>query len=194
MWCHHWEQESNQQSMEWWHVNSPSKNKFKTQLSVGKVMHTFFWDRKGVVLLDFLESGKTISSNHYTATLSEMKAQTSRVRLQRRRQPFSCNAVMPSPRSVWRPWSTLPVLSGKPSHYKHCIVQSWCLLTLFCSGRWKLDYMGNDFKLCCYHRSCETAGHVPLVQIFTSAACGLLFIADENAWLMMMTVLKNSVL
>ena len=53
-WCHHYEPESKRQSMEWWHVNSPLKKKFKTLPPAGKVMCTVFWDRKGVIFLDFL--------------------------------------------------------------------------------------------------------------------------------------------
>ena len=34
----------------------------------------------------------------------------------------------------------------------------------------------------------------PLVQIFTNAACRLLFITDENAQLLVVTVLKNGAL
>ena len=33
MWCHCYEPESKQQSMEWWHVNSPLKKKFKMKPS-----------------------------------------------------------------------------------------------------------------------------------------------------------------
>ena len=36
------------------------------------------WDRKGVILLDLLESGQTI--NCYIMTLTKLKAQVSRVR------------------------------------------------------------------------------------------------------------------
>ena len=38
------------------------------------------------------------------------------------------------------------------------------------------------------------SGSPALVQIFMSAACRLLFIAGENAQLMVVTTLKNSVL
>jgi len=34
---------------------------------------------------------------------------------------------------------------------------------------------------------------IPLLQIFTSTACGLLFITGGNSKLMMGTILKNSV-
>ena len=48
--------------------------------SAGKVMCTVFWDRKGVILLDFLEPGQTINSDRYIATLTKLKARISRVR------------------------------------------------------------------------------------------------------------------
>ena len=56
-WCHYYEPESKRQSMEWRHVNSPSKKMFKALPSAGKVMCTVFWTTKGVTLLDFLEPG-----------------------------------------------------------------------------------------------------------------------------------------
>jgi len=79
-WCHHYESVSKRQFMEWRHVNSPSKKKVKTLPSAGKVICTVFWDRKGVILLDFLEPGQTISSNRYIATLTKLEARISRVR------------------------------------------------------------------------------------------------------------------
>jgi len=56
--------------MEWRHANSPLKKKFKKLPSAGKVMCIVFWDRKGVILLDFLEPGQTIKSDRNIATLS----------------------------------------------------------------------------------------------------------------------------
>jgi len=60
--------------MEGQHVNSPPKKKFKTLPSVGKVMCIVFWDRKGVILLDFLEPRQTINSDRYIAMLTKLKA------------------------------------------------------------------------------------------------------------------------
>jgi hypothetical protein len=40
----------------------------------------YFWDRKGVILLDFLEPRKTINSDHYIMMLTKLKARVSRVR------------------------------------------------------------------------------------------------------------------
>jgi len=58
----------------------PSKKKFKTLPSVGKVMCIVFWDRKGMILLDFLEPGQTINSDRYIVSLIKLKAPISRVR------------------------------------------------------------------------------------------------------------------
>jgi histone-lysine N-methyltransferase SETMAR len=79
-WCHHYELESKRQSMEWQHVNSPSKKKLKMLPSVGKVICTVFWDRKGLILLDFLKPRQTINSDRYIVMLAKLKAQISRVR------------------------------------------------------------------------------------------------------------------
>ena len=66
--------------MEWWHVNSPLKKKFKTQPSGDKVTWAVFWDRKQVILLDFLEPGQTKSADCHTMMLTKLNAWTSRVR------------------------------------------------------------------------------------------------------------------
>jgi len=66
--------------MEWRHVNSPSKKKLKTLPSAGKVMCSVFRDRKGVILLDFLEPGQTMNSDRYIMMLTKLKARISRVR------------------------------------------------------------------------------------------------------------------
>ena len=179
MWCHHYEPESKRHSMQWWHVNFPSKKKFKTLPSVGKVTCTVLRDRKGVIILDFLEPGK---SSTLTATLRRRLSW--RLEFpesgQRRRQPFSCNTITPDPMPVWRPWSTFSILAGL-SYHTHCIVRIWRLLTSICSGRWKMDCMGNIFLATMPSYELWNSGPLQLVQIFTSAACRLLFIAGKSA-------------
>lgn len=48
------ESKQKQQCMEWRHSTSPRKVKFKQTLSARKIICTMFWDRKGVLLVDFL--------------------------------------------------------------------------------------------------------------------------------------------
>jgi len=66
---------------------------------------------KGVILLDLLEPGQTINSDHYITTLTKMKAETSAQSDWRRRQPFSRNTISQCPIRVWKLWSTLPILA-----------------------------------------------------------------------------------
>lgn len=65
--------ESKQQSMEWRHSTSPRKIKFKQTMSARKIMCTVFWDRKGVLLVEFLPRGDTINSETYCDTLSKLR-------------------------------------------------------------------------------------------------------------------------
>ena len=73
--CHHYEPESKQQSLEWWHASAPLKKKFRTQPSVGKVTCAVFCDKKEVFFLDFLEPRPTLNSDCYITMLTELKAQ-----------------------------------------------------------------------------------------------------------------------
>ncbi|GBM16379.1 hypothetical protein AVEN_129704-1 [Araneus ventricosus] len=51
--------ESKQQSMEWRHTHSPVGVKAKQTLSQRKIMASVFWDRHGVLLVDFMQRGTT---------------------------------------------------------------------------------------------------------------------------------------
>ena len=157
---------------------SQSKKKFQTLPSAGKVMCAVFWDRKSVILLDFLEPRQTINSDQYIAMLSwRLKFPESG---QRRRQPFSCNTIMPGPLPVWKLWSTLSILAGL-LYDTHHIVRICRLLTSICSGRWKMECVGNIFLATMPSYKLWNSGPPPLVQIFTSTACRLLFVAGESA-------------
>jgi hypothetical protein len=42
--------------------NQTSRKKFKQMLSARKLMATVFWDRKGVLMVEFMQQGTTIMS------------------------------------------------------------------------------------------------------------------------------------
>ena len=50
------------------------KGKVLNGSSVDKMMYTVFWDRKQVVLLDFLETRQAINSDYHNTMLTELKA------------------------------------------------------------------------------------------------------------------------
>jgi histone-lysine N-methyltransferase SETMAR len=61
---------SEQQSMECCHTSSPTKTKFKQTTST-QIMCTVFWDRKGVLLVDFLPQDFPINAGVYCDTLKK---------------------------------------------------------------------------------------------------------------------------
>jgi len=65
--------ESKQQSMEWRHSSPPRKVKFKQTVSAQKIICTVFWDRKGVLLVDFLTHENTINAAAYSKILEKLR-------------------------------------------------------------------------------------------------------------------------
>jgi histone-lysine N-methyltransferase SETMAR len=72
-WASHITPESKQQSMERRHTTSPIKNKFKQTISSRKTTRTVFWDRKRILLLEFLPQGSTINARVYYDTLKKLR-------------------------------------------------------------------------------------------------------------------------
>ena len=70
-WFHHFEPETKRQSMEWRHLHSQSK-KTKAVPSAVKMMGTVFWDAEGLILVEFLERGQTITAARYVQTLHKL--------------------------------------------------------------------------------------------------------------------------
>ncbi|CAL1261915.1 unnamed protein product [Larinioides sclopetarius] len=68
-WVYHHTHESKQQSMQWHHSISPKAKKFKTSISVKKIIASVFWDRQGILLLEFMPPGTTINVAAYCQTL-----------------------------------------------------------------------------------------------------------------------------
>jgi hypothetical protein len=90
-WVSHFTPESKRQSLEWHHPRSPSKpRKCKQTLSTRKVMATVFWDRKGVLLVEFMPQGTTINAESYCATLKRL-----RYAIQNWRRGVLSSGVMP---------------------------------------------------------------------------------------------------
>jgi len=73
IWLYHYELETKQQSMEWWHSGSPCPKKFRVQKSAGKVLASLFWDQDGIVLIDYLPEGRNINTEYYSSLLVQLK-------------------------------------------------------------------------------------------------------------------------
>lgn len=64
-WVHYFQPESKRASKQWRHSSSPPPKKFRVTSSVGKLMLTLFWDRKGPILEHYMTRGSTVTSASY---------------------------------------------------------------------------------------------------------------------------------
>ena len=60
-WIHHYISESREGSKQWVKPGERTPKRPKTQQSAGKVMVSVFWDAYGVIFIDYLEKGRTIT-------------------------------------------------------------------------------------------------------------------------------------
>ena len=104
-----------------------------------------FWNRKEVILLNFLEPEQIIISNCYIAVLAKLKAQTSRVRPEKK----IIFLVQHGDASPFTSLKTMEHILAGLSYHIHCTVQIWPLLISTCSGN-------NTIIACC----CEMLGHL----------------------------------
>ena len=72
-WLYHYDPETKQQSMKWWHSGSPRPKKFRVQKSAGRVLASIFWDQDGILLTDYLPKGQTINAQYYSSLLAQLK-------------------------------------------------------------------------------------------------------------------------
>jgi hypothetical protein len=54
------------------HTHSPNKPKKFEQTSARKLMATVFWDSKGMLMVEFVKQGTTITSEVYCETLKKL--------------------------------------------------------------------------------------------------------------------------
>lgn len=73
MWVFHFTAQTKQKSKRWRHSGSPVAKKLKQTPSAGKVMASVFWDRKGTLLIDFMEPGTTLNSDSYWSKLRKLR-------------------------------------------------------------------------------------------------------------------------
>jgi hypothetical protein len=72
-WVRHHFPETKRANPEWKHPGSQRSEKFKMAKCAGKVMAKVFWDRRGVLLADFVEMATTVNASSYYATLEQLR-------------------------------------------------------------------------------------------------------------------------
>ncbi|GBP10736.1 Mariner Mos1 transposase [Eumeta japonica] len=73
MWLHHCDPEIKLQPVIWKRPSSLTIKKFKASHSAGKIMGSLFWGSKGVIMLEYLDRGATISDSLYAEQIKKMR-------------------------------------------------------------------------------------------------------------------------
>ena len=68
---HHWDPDTNKESMQWKHPGLPPPKKFCTRPSASKIMATVFWNPKGIILIDNKPAG-TITE-YYANVIEQLR-------------------------------------------------------------------------------------------------------------------------
>jgi len=77
-WIHHYTPESKQQSKQWTEVGCSAPKKTRSVPSARKVMASVVWDAEGILCIDYLEKGKTITGEYYSNLLIRLDEKKSR--------------------------------------------------------------------------------------------------------------------
>ena len=79
-WFHYYEPETKSQSSQWKRKYEAPPVKVKCAPSAGKRMATVFWDREGILSIDWLPEKTTINSDYYVSELQELREAIKRER------------------------------------------------------------------------------------------------------------------
>ena len=77
-WVHHFDPASKMQIMQWKYPGSSPPKKFKSVSSAGKTMALVSWKSQGVIMIDYLQQGRTINDAYYAAELRRLRREIAR--------------------------------------------------------------------------------------------------------------------
>ena len=89
-WIHRYIPESKQQSKQWTEAGCSAPKKTRSVPSAGEVMASVFWDAEGILFVDYLEKGKTITGKYYSVVFTRLdeKIREKRPGLQKKNSSF----------------------------------------------------------------------------------------------------------
>jgi histone-lysine N-methyltransferase SETMAR len=71
-WVYHYDPELRQQTAEWTEPGCSAPKQVKGSKSSKKIMASVFWDAKGILMIDYLQTGKTITGEYYCSLLDQL--------------------------------------------------------------------------------------------------------------------------
>lgn len=88
-WIRQYDLEFKHKSMQWIKKGERAPKKFKMEKSAQKLMTTVFWDRQGILLIDYLPKRTTVNGQYYANLL----AQGREAIVQKRRGTLGCDVL-----------------------------------------------------------------------------------------------------
>lgn len=79
-WIYHDEPHTRQSGMEWRKRGEKGPKKPKVRENRGKLMATFFWDCRGVIMIDYLPRGQTMNGDYYADLMRQLREQIKKKR------------------------------------------------------------------------------------------------------------------
>jgi histone-lysine N-methyltransferase SETMAR len=71
-WIYHYTPESKQQSKQWTEAGCSAPKKTRLVPSAIKAMASVFWDAEGILFINYLEKGKTMTGKYYSNLLTRL--------------------------------------------------------------------------------------------------------------------------
>ena len=96
---HYYETETKFQSGQWKRKHEGVPKKIKSASSGCKRMVTVFWDRKGILSIDWLPEENNINSDYYISELEKLREIIKRERRGKLSKGIYCNMIMRGPMS-----------------------------------------------------------------------------------------------
>lgn len=79
-WIQHYTPESAQQAKQWRKTGESPPKRPKSEKSAGKVLASVFWDSKGIIFIDYLEHGRTITDEYFVKLLDRLVKEIKKIR------------------------------------------------------------------------------------------------------------------
>jgi len=128
-WIHHFDPESKVHRMALKHASSPPPRKFRVLASARKVMATVFWDAEGIVVIDYLVHGSTITGTYYADLIGQVRAALKEERRGKlRRGVLFHQHLLTHHLKHWLPFEVPDSICS----FTHRIRQTWLRVTSIC--------------------------------------------------------------
>lgn len=72
-WVHHYDPLLPHETKVWKHRHSPTPKEPRTKVTAHKIMASIFWDREGILMIQYLPQGRTVTGEYYAEQLRQLR-------------------------------------------------------------------------------------------------------------------------